>query len=360
MADGTAERGARIAEFLAEAGWAGAERRKLAGDASFRRYDRLRQDGKSAVLMDAPPPQEDVRPFIAIAETLCGLGFSAPVLLARDVELGALLLEDLGDDTYTALLRNSADEAALYALAVDLLIALHRRFDPAAAAPEPFFQLPPYDEARLLAEATLLTDWFLPAITSAPVAASVREGYVEAWRAVFPVAEGAPATLVLRDFHVDNLMLLQDRPGVAACGLLDFQDAVLGPASYDLVSLLEDARRDVPAALVSAMIERYLAAFPALDRDSFLASYAVLGAQRNAKIIGIFTRLDRRDGKPHYLGHIPRVWRLLEADLRHPALAPVASWFAAHVPAELHRAPPPGTKPVSAPSHIQEREEALR
>ena len=138
--------------------------------------------------------------------------------------------------------------------------------------------------------------------------------------------------LVLRDYHVDNLMLLPGRAGVKACGLLDFQDAVIGPATYDLVSLLEDARRDVPPRLQSAMIERYLAAFPALDRQNFAASYAVMGAQRNAKIVGIFTRLCRRDGKPHYLRHIPRVWRLLEQDLQHPALTPIRVWIDRHLP----------------------------
>ncbi len=150
-----------------------------------------------------------------------------------------------------------------------------------------------------------------------------------------------PPTLVLRDFHVDNLMLLRDRSGVRRCGLLDFQDAVLGPPSYDLVSLVEDVRRDVPDALRRAMTERYLAAFPTLDREAFLRSAAILAAQRNCKILGIFTRLWRRDGKPGYLAHIPRVWRLIEHDLRHPALAPVAGWFDRHLPPIVRRLPDP-------------------
>ena len=148
------------------------------------------------------------------------------------------------------------------------------------------------------------------------------------------------ASLVLRDYHIDNLMLLDGRDGVAACGLLDFQDAVIGPVTYDLVSLLEDARRDVPEDLAAAMRERYLAGFPDLDRAAFDASYAVLGAQRNCKIVGIFTRLCLRDGKPLYLEHIPRVWRLIEQDLRHPALAPVASWLDRHIPPAMRRIPP--------------------
>jgi aminoglycoside/choline kinase family phosphotransferase len=145
----------------------------------------------------------------------------------------------------------------------------------------------------------------------------------------------------LRDYHVDNLLLLPERQAVAACGLLDFQDAVIGPASYDVVSLLEDARRDVPSSLAATMLERYLAGFPGIDRAQFMASYAVLGAQRNCKIVGIFTRLWKRDGKPQYLQHIPRVWRLIEHDLRHPALAPVADWLRRHIPSARRGLPTP-------------------
>jgi len=331
-----AERAAVIVAFLAGAGWGHAERRPLAGDASFRRYERLTLDGKRAVLMDAPPPQEDVRPFLAVAAVLHRLALSAPAILARDEAAGLLLLEDLGDGTYTRLLAEGADETALYALAIDVLIHLQRRFDPLTAA------LPPYDETRLLNEAALLVDWFLPAAAEAPVAIGSREDYLSAWRRVLPLAMGGAApTLVLRDYHVDNLLLLPERQAVAACGLLDFQDAVIGPASYDVVSLLEDARRDVPSSLAATMLERYLAGFPGIDRAQFMASYAVLGAQRNCKIVGIFTRLWKRDGKPQYLQHMPRVWRLIEHDLRHPALAPVADWLRRHIPPARRGLPTP-------------------
>jgi aminoglycoside/choline kinase family phosphotransferase len=323
-----------LEHFLVGAGWRGAERRKLAGDASFRRYDRVRMAGGSAVLMDAPPPQEDVRPFLRVARLLQALRLSAPRILAEDVGQGLLLLEDFGDRTYTRLLADGADEARLYTLAVDLLVELHRRFEPTLAD-----GLPPYDEARLLTEASLLVDWFLPAVRGEPTPSSWRDEYLETWRQILPFAKSAPDTLVLRDFHVDNLMLLDGRDGIAAIGLLDFQDAVIGPVTYDLVSLLEDARRDVDRALAVALIERYLAAFPALDYDGFASSYAVLGAQRNCKIVGIFTRLCVRDGKPQYLGHIPRVWRLIEQDLGHAALAPIAAWLDRHVPPELRRVP---------------------
>lgn len=326
-------REAAVDRFLDRTGWGAAKRERLPGDASFRHYVRLRRAGDSAMLMDAPPAHEDVRPFARVARHLAALGYSAPRLLAEDADEGLLLLEDLGDATYTRELARGADERALYVLAVDLLIDLHRRAEAVAC------DVPPYDDARLLAEAALLADWYLPAIAGAPTPAALREEYLAMWREVLPLARRAPDTLVLRDYHVDNLMVVGGRAGLSACGLLDFQDAVIGPVSYDLVSLLEDARRDLAPGLADAMLARYLDAFPNLDRAAFRASYAILGAQRSAKIIGIFTRLCRRDGKPHYLAHIPRIWRLLEGDLAHPALAPVRAWFARHLPPEKRTVP---------------------
>lgn len=328
-------REAIIAVFLARCGWAGAARDKLPGDASFRRYERLGLEGRRAMLMDAPPPKEDVRPFLRVARHLTKLGFSAPHVFEADEANGLLLLEDFGDDTFTRLLAKGEDETALYELAVDALIGLHH------VPIEKVLPLstPPYDEAKLLEEARLLTDWFMPAIGGASVVAEVTESYDAAWRAAFKALDGQPYTLVLRDYHVDNLMRLPSRSGIAACGLLDFQDALVGPTAYDLVSLLEDARRDLAPGLATAMMQRYLAAFPKLDRSTFAAAAAVLAAQRNAKIVGIFTRLSRRDGKHHYLGHLPRVWRLLESDLKHPALSGVRAWFDAHVPPALRIAP---------------------
>lgn len=330
----TEAREALCRRFLEQAGWGGADRRVLAADASFRRYDRLTRGGERAVLMDAPPPQENAKIFHDIAEHLLALGLSAPRPLAMDAEHGFLLLEDFGDRTFTRALAEGADEAELYRLATDTLVALHQRWQPGGAG------LPPYDEGRLLDEAALLVDWYLPAITGAAPAPALRESYLAAWREVLPAMLAVPQTLVLRDYHVDNLMTLAGRDGVARCGLLDFQDAVIGPVSYDVVSLLEDARRDVSRAVVEEMLERYLAAMgPGLDRAAFAASYAALGAQRSAKIVGIFTRLSRRDGKHGYLQHIPRVWRLLEGDLQHPALAPVRQWFDLEVPPERRRMP---------------------
>lgn len=329
-------RAAQIAAFLVDAGWGDAVRGTLAGDASFRRYDRLSRGTDSAVLMDAPPPMEDVRPFMRIDRLLRVRGFSAPAILAANEEAGLLLLEDLGDDTYTRVLADGGDEQALYEIALDTLIELHRRFadcDPVAEG------LRPYDDDALLAEATLLTDWYMPAVLGRDTPVATRAEYCRLWTELHRATAGVPDSLVLRDYHVDNLMWIPERADVAACGLLDFQDALWGPVTYDLVSLFEDARRDVPAPLTRRLLDRYREAFPELDRGLFAASYAFWGAQRSAKILGIFTRLDRRDGKPVYLQHIPRVWRWLEGDLEHPLLAPLRAWFAHELPGDARVVP---------------------
>jgi aminoglycoside/choline kinase family phosphotransferase len=316
-----------MAAFLDECGWGGARLAPLAGDASFRRYYRLGSNGRRAVLMDAPPPQEDVVPYIAVSQLLRRLGFSAPEVYAEDRAGGFLLIEDFGDHTYTRLLDRGADEPSLYTLAVDTLVELQRAVV-AYGSPD----LPPYDAERLLAEAALLIDWYAPAARGEPLSDAQRDEYLDLWRTLLPQVALSGDTLVLRDYHVDNLMRLPDRSGVRGCGLLDFQDAVRGPPSYDLVSLLEDARRDVPDDLRRQMTERYLAAFPALDQAAFLRSAAILAAQRNCKILGIFTRLWKRDCKPRYLVHLPRIWRLLEQEVAHPALDPIARWLDHHLP----------------------------
>jgi aminoglycoside/choline kinase family phosphotransferase len=326
-----------IAAFLAAAGWGDADRRPLADDASFRRYDRLTRGDARAVLMDAPPPQEDIRPFVAVCAHLRGLGFSAPDMMAEDAETGLLLLEDFGDATFTRLLGQGADEAALYELACDMLIDLHGRAEDDAVMPG----LRPYDEAEFLREARLLVEWYAPRALGGELPAATAQKYEDLWRMAVRKLAGAPRTLVLRDFHVDNLIRLEGRAGVAACGLLDFQDALAGPAAYDLVSLVEDARRDIADELRAAIIDRYCAAFPQLDRAALTRELAILGAQRHAKVIGIFTRLCDRDGKPGYLHHIPRVWRLLERALEHPDLSALCAWFDAHIPKEARITPEP-------------------
>jgi aminoglycoside/choline kinase family phosphotransferase len=328
------DRDARIAQFVEAAGWGAARRAPLAGDASFRRYERLTASGgETLVLMDAPPPQEDVRPFVKIARHLASLGLSAPRIVAADETAGLLLLEDFGDSNMARLVDAPGDQSALYALATDTLAALHRH--PRAGA----IELPAYDSARLAEEACLLLDWYLPALAGRPTPPALREEYVMLLRALATPLDALPRSLVLRDYFPDNLMYLPDRAGVAACGLLDFQDALLGPVAYDLVSLLEDARRDVPDALKATMRARYLAAFPVLDREDFMAGYQFCNAQRNLRIIGVFTRLCRRDRKPGYLRHIPRLWRLVEQAVAHPTLRPLEDWLACNLPRGLRRMP---------------------
>ena len=316
-----------LAEFTARAGWADAAVEPLPGEASFRRYFRLvRTSGESAMLMHAPPPHEDPAPFLEVARWLNAGGMRAPAIFASEPQAGWVLTEDFGNDRMRDWLDlNPKNERAAYEASVEALAALHR------LPPGPFA---PYDMAVYQREAALLTEWYCPAQdleVDAP-------GYAAAWAEVLaPVlARQNPGVTVLRDYHAENIMLLGSKAS-APQGLIDFQDALVGHPSYDLVSLLQDARRDVAVDLETAMLVHYAHHAGAAD-DDFIADYATLGAQRNAKIVGIFTRLDRRDGKPRYLAMIPRVWAALERDLAHPALDPVARWFDANVPEPLREA----------------------
>lgn len=304
--------------------------RPLGSDASFRRYFRTRRDGVPHVVMDAPPEHEDTGPFLRIAGILRELGLRAPAVRAADPAQGFVLLEDLGDQTFTRALAAGVAEADLYRLATLTLQALQSRWaERLRASPPDPVAIPPYDRPRLLQEARLLVDWYWPEVRGEAAPASVREGFEQAWEAVLEEMPVLPTTLVLRDFHVDNLMLLPGATGTDACGLLDFQDAVIGSPAYDLVSLLEDARRDVTPAIADGIVEDVLASGP-WPRTAFLHHYRVLGVQRTVKIIGIFTRLARRDRKPAYQVHQPRLWRLLDRGLEHPELEPVAAWFRQH------------------------------
>jgi aminoglycoside/choline kinase family phosphotransferase len=327
------ERLEQIQQFLSGTEYSQAELTPLAGDASFRRYIRVNKAGKQAMLMDAPADKEDVRPFVAVAEYIGGKGYSAPKIYARHVPQGLLLLEDLGNDSFTGLLRQESVRArmeqTLYAAAIDLLAEWHddkRGFSSPSALP-----LPVYDTALLQREVSLFADWFLPQVLGREKAAILRVDFMSLWERVLAKAKLATRVLVHRDYHADNLMWLPQRAGAARVGLLDFQDGVYGDAAYDLVSLLEDARRDVPPSLAEAMITRYTNAMN-LNAEKFRTDYAILGAQRNCKIVGIFARLAARDGKLHYLNYLPRVWQHLERDVQHPALAELKHWLDTYVP----------------------------
>jgi len=319
------DRSATLADFLAATDWHAAEARPLAGDASNRRYLRLhRPDGARAVLMDAPPEKgEDVRPFTRIARYLTAIGLSAPAILAEDATRGFLILEDLGDALFARVLeRAPEDEMLLYTAATDVLAALHDHAPPA--------DLPPYSPQVMADMAALSFDWYLKGATGedSPARADFHTTIHDLLQLHAPESD----VLIQRDYHAENLLWLPERTGIARVGLLDFQDAMRGHRAYDLVSVLQDARRDVSPATESAMIAHYIAATDT-DPDRFTTAYHALGAQRNLRILGVFARLCLRDGKAHYIDLIPRVWGLLQRDLAHPALAPLATLVQSTLPA---------------------------
>jgi tRNA threonylcarbamoyl adenosine modification protein YjeE len=341
-------------KFLEEAGFAGAERRRIQSDASTRSYQRLTLGERHAILMHSPPRPdgppvrggrsysaiarlaEDMKPFVAIANGLRERRFSAPVVYHADFEHGYLVLEDLGSEGFVT---GDPPEpiAERYAAAVDLLINLHGLFLPDAfqISPGNEYRIPRYDMDAFLIEAELFLDWYLPQM-SVDVSHHAREEFVALWREALEPAVAADATLVLRDFHSPNLLWLPQREGIARVGLLDFQDALLGPPAYDLASLLQDARVDVPEALEITQLGRYVRgrhkADPKFETPAFVRTYAALAAQRATKVLGIFARLSRRDGKPQYLRHVPRVSSYLQRSLAHPALAPLKAWYGVNVP----------------------------
>jgi N-acetylmuramate 1-kinase len=351
------ERLQAIAELLDKTDYAEAAIRHLQGDASTRSYARLVLADRSAILMNAPPQPdgppirhgkpysalvhlaEDSAPFVAIARALRQRGLSAPAIYASDLEQGVLVLEDLGDRMFGAEIAAGRPLAELYTPAVDALLVLAGRPPPARLSVEGqgSYRLPHYDAEAMLIEASLMIDWFWPALHEKPAPAALRDEFAALWRPLLEEAANADQGWVLRDYHSPNLMWLPERKGLKSVGILDFQDALLGPLAYDLVSLLQDARLDVPEALEREQLDRYCAARNAqssqFSSDQFGTLYATLGAQRNSKILGIFARLAKRDGKRGYLAHIPRVARHLERDLAHPALSALRSVYAREFPA---------------------------
>lgn len=321
-------REAAIAAFLKASGWSDAACIWRAGDASFRRYARLtRQDGQTAILMDAPPPRENVGPFLRIGRLLAKAGLTTPAVLAKDEKTGFLLLEDFGEATFTAALDEGADPAPLYMLAIDALAHLRRGV---RTSPD---SLPHFDAPLRVGHLSTFLDWLWPEAMGRPPTPAERATFNALWLEALQRAPTLGRGLVHRDFHVDNLMRLQGRSGLAACGVLDFQDAGWGPFAYDLASLIEDDRRPLAPDLKAACIDRYRAAFPGLARAEIDAAIAVHGGQRHARIAGLWIRLWRRDGKPGYLKHMPRTWSLLEASLEHPGLADVRAFLDEAFPA---------------------------
>ena len=306
--------------FIARCGWSDAQILPLVPDASFRCYYRLtRAGGESAMLMDAPPEQENARAFVKVTDILDSAGIRVPAIHASDPLHGFLLMEDLGDATFTALLQSGSNERDLYDQAISVLLKLHGNREIAQA------DLAEYHFEELLREARLFVEWYLPATRGARLNRECESGYDQAWQSIYQGLPDLPPTLVVRDYHVDNLMQVQGQ-----CVLLDYQDALTGSPAYDVVSLLEDARRDLDGKLVNALFQRYLGGRPELDRHDFAHHYVVWGAQRHCKVAGIFTRLWLRDNKPTYLKHLSRVLGLLQKNMEKPPLEPLKRWFMDH------------------------------
>ena len=360
-----AERLLASRRFLDESGFGAAHRARMVGDASSRSYERLTAGSRQIILMNSPrrpdgPPvkdgkpysavahlAEDIKPFVAIARALHDKGFSTPAIHAADLAEGFIVLEDLGTQAVVSG-EPPTPLRTCYEAAVYVLIALHKQILPEhlPVAPHVTYHLPSYDMDAFMIEVELLLDWYLP-FRDAVLTDEARARYLSLWRDALQPAVAARDTWVLRDFHSPNLLWLPERRGIACVGLLDFQDAVIGPAAYDLASLLQDARVDVPEAWEIELLGSYSRARSIdnklFDVPHFARLYATMAAQRASKILGIFARLNKRDHKPQYLRHLPRVWRYLQRTLAHPALAPLADWYHVHVPA------PEGVEPAPRP-----------
>ena len=347
--------------FLEESGYGNARRERMAGDASSRSYERLITGDKRFILMNSPRRPdgpiikdgktysaiahlaEDIQPFVAISRALHDKGFSTPAIYAADLSEGYIVLEDLGEQSVVSG-NPPAPVHNCYEAAVHVLIALHKQIlpDRLPVAPHVDYAIPPYDMDAFMIEVELLPDWYLP-FRNAEASEELRAEYLALWREILAPASEARETWVMRDYHSPNLIWMPERRGIACMGILDFQDAMIGPCAYDLASLLQDARVDVPEAWEMEMLGNYIRARtiddPNFDLARFVMLYSTMAAQRASKILGIFARLDRRDGKPQYLRHLPRVWNYLQRALNHPALAPLAAWYKAHVP------PPEGVEP---------------
>lgn len=362
------DRNSAMRDFLMASGWGDASVTPLPGDASTRRYARLARGDESHMLMDQPqgaeaptaPPDAseaerqalgynavarlagaDCARFAAVSAYLRQQGLAAPQVLAADHAQGFAVLEDLGDALFADVLAQGGDEKALYQAAVEVLARIHANDAPTQlSADKPLFA---YDQTALTAEADLLIDWFMPLALGRDASEAEKREHRVLWKAALVEIEGGRRVFVHRDYHAQNLLWLPQRDGVARVGLIDFQDAVAGSPAYDLISLTEDARRDVSPELAEIAIRHYLETMAAqgmpVDEAQFRREMAVMAAQRNAKIVGIFARLYKRDGKPRYLAYLPRVWTYLERDLSHPALADLRQWYDRVIPRDKRAIP---------------------
>jgi tRNA threonylcarbamoyl adenosine modification protein YjeE len=343
------ERSFAIRDFVDSTDWAGGHRAFLLGDASTRAYETVAAEGKPCViLMDAPqrpdgPPvrggkpysqvahlAENVKPFVAIDKALRAEGIAAPEIYAQDIRQGILLIENLGSEG--VLDRTGKPIPERYIAAAELLARLHAIDWPRECeiVPGSRHRIPDYDRGAMTIEVELYVDWYLPEMTRAPKD-HVRERFARQWNSVFDRLERAEKSLVLRDFHSPNLIWRGERQGHDRLGIIDFQDALIGPSAYDVASLATDARATVEPVLEKAIVEAYCrarAAAGTFDRAAFEEAYAIMAAQRNSKILGIFVRLNRRDGKPQYMKHLPRIREYMARALRHEALAPVREFYA--------------------------------
>ncbi len=302
----------------------------ITGDAAFRRYARIGTYPNSFILMDTPKSEKPDK-FIIIDEILRQKGLSAPKIYAQDLENGFILLEDFGDNGYQKKLDNGFDEENLYLTAVDALTEVAKIKD--------FQGVPLYDLTLIHTGLGLFTDWFMPQALQRPTADNEKQAYFDLFDCLFDSIHHAPQGLMLADYHVDNLMFLENRVGFQACGLLDFQDGTIGPLAYDLVSLTEDVRRLMNPVLAQTILTHYLQKAQIKDKELFMRSYHITAVKRHLRVIGIFTRLTVRDGKKRYLAYIPAVWKLLESHLNQPYLQDLKIWLDKNVPAEYRGIP---------------------
>jgi tRNA threonylcarbamoyl adenosine modification protein YjeE len=354
-------RAARAVEALLEtAGWSEAKRSQMYGDASSRAYERLTDpSGRTAILMIAPPRapgpplrfgrsyaeiarlSTDIRSFLAVGEGLRSLGYSAPRVYASSVADGLALIEDLGTET---IVDENGPNPSRYAEAAALLADLHlRALPPEIPFGEGTYALPVYDLDAMLIEVELALDWYAPARARGAPSSGARMQFLGLWREILSGPLSGPLTWTLRDYHSPNIHWLAERNGLHRLGLIDYQDAVLGPPAYDVASLLQDARQDVSSEIEARLLSLYgrrrAQADPSFDFNTFVSHYAIMGAQRATKILGLFMRLDRRDGKPQYLRLLPRIESALASNLEHPVLEPLKRWFETNLARALGEEP---------------------